>query len=386
MSLKTKIGVIGSVLAGMLLVACGGQKKSEKVQQFITDFASIVKTDNADSITAYYPSATPADSLVQFNVESITVNPANEQETEFEVKCGDNITMTVSMTQEGKMRIESSKGLFAYAPQRMEMARKFGQWKEGATDAENSKRMNDAFFMQSVVPGIAKEIKENLQARPTGGVTFNGPLGVKVTNNNPFRIDGGDYNVAYVQTSYMRMMMQIAAGSERGTKPGATLAPNASKSYSVPNPMAMAGNEVSSASIKWKLSDEEIVNKYYKPTGKEYEEYLKSVKPADKEAKLGDGPYTITGKIGGKYAIHMTLDKGMKYGSYYYNKKGPGAKLNLRVVNFNKATGQISLEETDASGNVTGTFVGVITPSSFKCQMSVPSTGKTYDCDLAVSQ
>lgn len=384
MDLKAKIGAAG-VMILMLITACSGEKAEEQVKTRVEALAGFVKTNATDSIKGLYPQVTAEDSLVSFDAKDIVVEPVDDNKTIFNVKCGENIEMKVRRDENGRITVESSKGLFAYSPQRMAIAKKFGQWKEGATDVENSKRMNDSFFMQEFVPGIASEIKDNVKVSKLGGVSFDGPLGVKVTNNNDFKIDGSDYSVAYVQRSYMWMMGMYEKGDISGTFPGATLTPNASKSYSVENPQAMNGNEVHSANIKWKISDQEIVNKYYKPTGKEYEQYLSSVKGSATDGKLGDGPFHISGKLGGKYAIHMTMDKGVKTGSYYYDKNGAGSKLTLRVLAFNSATGQIKMEETDNNGKVTATFIGQLTQKAFKGKMTV-SNGKTYQFDLVVEK
>lgn len=274
MNFKSKF-VAGCALAtAMLFASCGGgngnngtnqsneNAQEEVVKKFVTDFASLLKTNNADSIRTVYPSFTDADSLVSLDVANAVVQQKNQDNSQFEVKCGNNVTLIVNMTPQGQMTVESSKGLILYTPERIESAKKFGQWKDGLTDVELARRMNDSEFMKSFVPGIVADIKRNLKATPTGGCVGPGDhIGLKVTNKNPFQIEGSDYTISYVQRSYMRMMGQMSAGDDYGTRPGATLAPNGSKSYSVPNPGAMAGNEVSSAKIKWKLSDEKNITK-----------------------------------------------------------------------------------------------------------------------------
>lgn len=133
------------------------------------------------------------------------------------------------------------------------------------------------------------------------------------------------------------------------------------------------------------LSNEEFMAGYT-PVGNEYEAYVKEhgdeVSAAGK--KLSDGPYHIQGKLGGKYAVHITLDRGMKQGSYYYDKMGPSARLELKVLDFNPKTGKLILEEHNDMGQVTGTFTGTLSSTGFVGQMT-SYQGKIYDFNMTVT-
>lgn len=142
------------------------------------------------------------------------------------------------------------------------------------------------------------------------------------------------------------------------------------------------GSSVSA--ITMKIPSKEQFFENFTPSGSEYAEFLKTHDPA-KKANLSNGPYSLTGKLGDKLAIHMTIDKGMNTGSYYYDKYGSSNTLPLTVKNFDKNTGKITIEEQNDKGEVTGNFSGVLTPDYFEGEMTA-YTGKALSFKLTVSK
>lgn len=89
---------------------------------------------------------------------------------------------------------------------------------------------------------------------------------------------------------------------------------------------------------------------------------------AEKGGKMSDvftdGAVDLKGYVD-KYPItmHIDVDGSLVEGSYYYNKRGPGAKLNLSGK-FDE--GDMNLNETDENGTPTGHFQGEFDGSEFK--------------------
>ena len=119
---------------------------------------------------------------------------------------------------------------------------------------------------------------------------------------------------------------------------------------------------------------------HYVPNGGEYKKYEDEVKPKAKK-DIPDGPYELWGAVGGKYPIHMNLEKGLEKGKYYYDKNGPKATLNLSIKGFDKKSGMIVIEERTDQGRVTGIFMGRVLKDAFKGQM-IAFDGRIYDIDF----
>ncbi len=232
----------------------------------------MVQANNRDSIQSMYPAVISRDSLA---IPSGDINVTSVPDTTglYTVKYGDQVELTVAIDENNKCTILSSRGLFAYNPSRVEEAKKYGQWKAGLNDVELSLRMNDNDFKNNLVAKLAQQVKNNLVAvRPRNDI-YEGYLYITVTNNNNVRIDGSDYSLSYTQTGILHEMGYSFEDDSHGTRAGETLDSGESTSYSVYCYAAPAGNYIKAARIKWKISDDRIVDKYYQFTGNEYDEY-----------------------------------------------------------------------------------------------------------------
>lgn len=87
-----------------------------------------------------------------------------------------------------------------------------------------------------------------------------------------------------------------------------------------------------------------------------------------------DGSHDLTGTVD-KYPITMHLDINGESvsGTYYYDKKGPDAKLNLSGKN---SDGELDVNETTADGTPTGHFKGKMENGVFKGKFILPSGKK----------
>jgi len=93
----------------------------------------------------------------------------------------------------------------------------------------------------------------------------------------------------------------------------------------------------------------------------------------DTEVASTDGSYDLKGFVD-KYPITMNIDinGSLVEGSYYYNKRGAGAKLSL---SGKYDDGDMNLNETDEKGTPTGHFQGEFDGAEFK-GMFITNQGK----------
>lgn len=370
-----------AVAACMSLTSCGGNKD---VENFAVDFGNKVAANKLDSVRMLYPAAAEADSLaLTFAADSISVEPM-EKDGEFKVTYANGKYIIVNRAEDGTITVKESTGLFAYPKEGMDFATQVGGLKPGLSDVKVAEVMAN-------MPGLKTKLYEDYIATLKNALVV-GKL--KITKQIAFMMDEGhgyypltnttdqpiaakDYTLNF-RASWINMMSEGSRSySEKGKK-------DIPAKGTIQVPVSFSGRsgvELMSATVAKPTMEEFLSN--YKPTGKEYEEYAKTVVPAA-GGKLSDGPYTITGKIAGKYAIHMTLDKGMKTGSYYYDNKGAANKLTLSIKSFDPKSGRIIIEEKTKSGEISGTFTGTLTTTNFTGEMEVSSNGKNHPFSLAV--
>ena len=89
---------------------------------------------------------------------------------------------------------------------------------------------------------------------------------------------------------------------------------------------------------------------------------------ASNSGSVMDGEYDLRGAVS-KYPItmHIEIDANIVKGSYYYDKRGPNAKLNLSGTCNNEL---LDINETDANGTPTGHFNGYLRDGVFKGQFT----------------
>ena len=86
-----------------------------------------------------------ADSLaLTYDVEKIGIE-ATQTEGQYKVNFGD-ATMLVTMSEDGKITVGETHGLFAYSPERLSFAKSTGQFIDSLDDKTNAERMADEEF------------------------------------------------------------------------------------------------------------------------------------------------------------------------------------------------------------------------------------------------
>lgn len=371
-------------LGCLMLASCSNH--NEEVKEFAVDFGNKVAANQLDSVRMLYPGAEMADSMaLAFSADSITVD-ALDKDGEYKVVYGNGKSITVTRAEDGKITVKESTGLFAYPKANMEFAAATGALTPDMTDAKLAEVMaNIAGLKAKLYEDYVNQLKNALvvgKLKITKDITFMMEEGrgyYPLVNTTDQPIKAGDYTLNF-RTSWIYFGDEGSKNySEKGKK-------DIPAKGTIQVPITFTGHasqELISGTVAAPTMETFLAN--FKPTGKEYAEYAKTAKPLTPGKKLSDGPYTITGKIGGKYTIHMTLDKGMKTGSYYYDNKGAANKLTLSIKSFDPNSGRIVIEERTNKGDISGTFTGILTDSNFSGEMTVASNGKTYNFDMTAA-
>lgn len=367
-----------------VLTSCSGSDK--KVADFAQNFAQQAEAGNLDSVALVYPDVEYADELdLTFVADSLKVEKT-DSDNEFRAYFGNGKSAVITLDKDGNMTVKETSGIFSYPEDTMKMARKSGAYKPGMSDKELAINMIYLDDMNS-------KLYEKAAAASRNSITFTGPTITKdamfsmdegrgyytLKNNTDRDISADEYDVTW-EYSYIGFGHE---GSDLKIEKGKDIPAEGS----VQLPFVFSGHGGAALKkINMKTLDRADFEKNYKYSGDEFAEYMKTAdKSLANRKPLPNGPFAISGKLGGKYPVHIILDKGMKKGSYYYDKSGPNNTLNLEVKSFNRRTGKIILEETNDKGEVTGTFTGELTEKSFIGKMTAFS-GVTYNFDLTVDK
>lgn len=386
MKIQQLTPLTAAALTAALLCSCSGEKKT--VTDFATSFAGWVADAKADSILAVYPDSKYAEKLaIDFVADSLTVDKSDTAGV-YKVSYRNGVSALVKIDPNGNCSITETRGVFSYPKEKLEFARKTGALKDDETDVELATTM-------ATVDALAGSLYEKYSQERKKAIVVSEPV---ITRDVMFMLDEGAGYYTLTNTT-----SQPVKGSEYTiTWQGDYLGPMGdSTNHSVENGKDIPAN--GSVNIPFEFTGryfptlkkvtmkEMSVDEFfaaYEPQGREFATYVKDhghVAPVVAGEGLGDGPFELNGKIGGKHAVRMTLDKGMKTGSYYYDKMGPQNPLNLKITEYNPKTGKLKLEETNANGEVTGTFIGTLSADDFTGSMT-SYRGQTFNTVLKVNR
>lgn len=266
----------------LLLVSCG-DKTQEEIRDFAIDFAQKVSEGQVDSLLKIYPEATLFDSLALNVVPDSIIVKESDNKNEFVVSLGNGSDITVTKNSEGKMKVISSHGLLAFDKEEMDFAKKTGQWKDGLTDSELAKRMNDKDFESFLIDNFEKEFVKRLSIIheiPNSDLFSNERKSIYIVKNlSSKQIDGSDYQITipFFEESFL--------GDENPkrwneTRKGKTIPPNGSVSFTeyivtTRGDFSRTGPMFSGHHIEITLTGKALFCKYYESEGNEYEKYLK---------------------------------------------------------------------------------------------------------------
>ncbi|MDE5665260.1 MAG: hypothetical protein K2I31_04895 [Duncaniella sp.] len=374
---------LAAASAAMLFTSCSDPRE-QKLSDFSENFARHITAGQLDSIIAIYPAAELAEEIaIDYIPDSVSISKT-ETEGIYRISYGNGTSILVESPENGPMAIIESRGLFKYPEDKIKFATATGAIKNDISDEKLATTMANVDNMATTLfndyVASRKNAVKNMGETITKEIEFmmdegKGYYTLKNITDQP--ISGDEYSVTWKYT-YMGMGHEEVT---RKIEPGKDIPANGTvrlnfsySGHSFPEIQAITMNTPS----------QESFFKNYKPTGKEYSEYISQYgEDAASAKKISDGPYELAGKLGTKLAIHVNLDKGMKKGTYYYDKYGPSNTLQLVVKAFNPNTGDLTLEETNDKAEVTGTFIGKLSDTSYTGTMTA-YTGKTYNFDLKI--
>ena len=271
--------LFGIVALALIVGACEGRKAAQEseVRDYGKYFIEKLAANQIDSIKDTYPDIVKSVSLVP--VKSDTVIVVESEPGKFDVTLAEGITLKVNRSEEGQITVAESKGLFAFPEDKVKLAKKTGMWDDSLSDAQLAERMNDKDFFNWVKKNKTvnknklisfTDFKESPGQDPMGNYARDGYH--YLTNNTDVEINGNDYSMIYEDGEFWG---DTGERSSKKTKAGKTIPPHGKVKV-----MATAGYHSWSylKSIKWKLSQEQLQEKFAPYTGKEYQEYLDSKK------------------------------------------------------------------------------------------------------------
>lgn len=371
-----KIIYASALLVSLTIASCGSDV--EQVKAFAIDVANKVSKNHKDSVEMLYPGAAKADSLaLSFIADSVVVAPADSADM-YVVDFGGGKEMTVEV-KDDSMVVVGSKGLFAYAPDDFDFAKKTGMWVDSLSDVENADRIaqKDEFRKYLIADFKAPKVLVVTQGRGSnnGGMsamTYSATVRYIVTNKSDKPVSGKDYRFVYSRSDQ--------GFSSRPSMAGRDLAPGASTTYSIGCGMWTI---VSGASVVYTATKEQQFDQYFEPQGGEFDQYLETITPTDGKtpsvAADKDGKIKMSGKLNGKHGVKFELDKNFN-GFMYYTSQG----YNTNIKILGSRLGDKLILEESTNGNHTGTYSGTFDGKVYQGTFTRNKDGKDFSFYLSV--
>lgn len=266
---------------GMLISSCGGNKKltpEDEVRNYGKYFVEKLEANQLDSLKAGYPDIVIADSIIPLQSDTIMVMESGPGQ--YDMTLAEGVTLKVSRSEDGKIMVTESKGLFAFPADKVDIAKKTGMWDDKLSDAQLKERMKDEEFFKTV--GKKTQISTNKilsVSKPHYGRIISEGSGYTegyqtITNNSDLDISGADYSI--VKHEYKTADWGSNDEYDRNkTEKGQDIPAHGSIKIKI-GVSFTSGTEVKG--VKWNISEEELSNRLIRFTGKEYQEYLDSKK------------------------------------------------------------------------------------------------------------
>ena len=247
----------------------------EEVRKFGSYFVEKISAGQLDSIKDFYPEISIADSIVQ--LKSDTIKVLEIAPGQYDVTLAEGVNLKINRSEEGKITVSESKGLFAYPADKMGIAKKTGMWEDNLTDAQLNERLKDEDFFKFIKKSKTVNDKKIIsvgQVQPNDknieSCGFcDGHL--IITNQTDVFISGDDYELVN-KVGYQGQATDYDDGySEFGShEKGKDLEPYGKARYEAEWGFRVYNNY----RIKWKLTKEQLQEKFAPFTGNEYREYL----------------------------------------------------------------------------------------------------------------
>lgn len=260
------------------LISCDGDK--QKVKEFSEKFADFVNKSELDSIRSVYPDA-DFESYSPLSTDSISVVETGKDS--YRVNYSANKWIEVRVSLKGVMNVVDSKGVVVFPKDKYDIALKTGMLNDSTTDIKTHELLNEKSYFEWLNNKVSQSLKSDISLnykKPNFHMTYyseaiTGTMVCTVTNNTNHFISGNDYSISYQIESENCTDGSIPNSFYKKSKKGVDLQPGASANITL--------NHINCVGFK-KVTleyDKKGDFKDYKPTGTEYQEYLKESKETD---------------------------------------------------------------------------------------------------------
>lgn len=265
----------------MFMTSCS----DNKVEKFVEHFTAAINNNDRGTIERLYPDAKKASALtLNFNRDSLRIESGGQQD-EYMVTFAPNVWMRVAVDKNDSLVVKESKGLFSYDQSKLKFAKETGWYDEKLNDAENAERLSDEGFTDYLLKEFNTSVKNGLKivnVGTDGDLYIDGgwvsctSMTFVVKNSSPYNVPGSAYNILFKEGFWHGQYWEseIVPGKDIATGQQVTLGTER---------LAKSSQE-SETSHTLRVSDlsmDDFMSQFH-PTGKEYEEYLKSGKVSPK--------------------------------------------------------------------------------------------------------
>lgn len=260
------IGIVG-------IISCSGNKQ-KKIQTFAEIFIGYLNANQMDSIKMVYPTAN-FDSISPINMDSIQVI---EKDGIYRVIFGGKKWIDVKENEDGTIIVENSKGVAAFPVDKYEIALNTGMLNDSTADTKAVELLRDSVYFNWLNDKALESYNNALEVKVNAG-NYNykpedyiaGKMDITIKNTLPISLESNQYTIEY--TMYQPPISVEDRTGWKGThrKSGIAVEPGQTVNMTIRD-----NGKLSNPRAKLKMPLEEYLAKYYKPTGKEYQEYLDS--------------------------------------------------------------------------------------------------------------
>ena len=247
------------------------------VRNFGKNFAEKASAGEFESFAATYPAITEAESIVPIKGENIIV--AETSPGVYQIKFSEGVTLNVTRSQDGTIKIIDSHGLFVFPADKVEIAKKTGMWDDNLSDEQLSERMKDEKFFKYIHDQTKKKtsniikIGKFIETPAEVWDPSNDGIGYQIlTNQTNTPISGSEYTI-------IKERYSGGAGGDPSewieSSKGQDL--DANSTIRIKSWQGMHFGSIIT-SIKWNLTPQELQEKFASFNGKEYQKYLDSKK------------------------------------------------------------------------------------------------------------
>lgn len=269
-----KVWIYFMALLGIAIAfsSCGKKSSDNEVRDFAKFFVEKISLNQVDSLKRFYPDIVKAETFADLQSDTILVTETSPGT--FEVRLTPSVLLIANRSENGQINIMGSQGLFAYPESKMEMAKKTGMWNENISDSEFADRMQDKGF-EKYLSDRASSLTSNIlsigKLRDVGTDSY---MMQSITNNTDQPISASDYNIV-VRTN------REGRGATYSTKSGKDIPPRGSASFQMIFGMNENGWDVweesdEITSVKFKIPEDQLMERFASFTGNEYQDYLNS--------------------------------------------------------------------------------------------------------------